>query len=119
MAPEYPYNWSKGYNGAYRLNKDNQSGEYVRYVPNLVEGTYSVKLFGEAFENEMLLSKTKGFYVNVRHNGSVEKVWIEPAKSLQIGVFNFSKGKQGYVEIISDGSKGLIIADAVKFEKLD
>ncbi len=119
LAPEYPYDWSKGYNGTYMLNKDNQNGEYVRYIPNLIGGTYSVKLFGEAFENEMLLSKTKGFYVNVRHNGSVEKVWIEPAKSLQIGVFNFSKGKQGYVEIISDGSKGLIIADAVKFEKIN
>jgi PKD repeat protein len=119
LSPEYPYNWSKGHNGAYMLNKDNQPGEYVRYTPNLIQGTYSVELFGKAFENKKLLSKTKGFYVTVKHNGLIERVWIEPATSLQIGVFDFSKGKQGYVEIISDDSKGLIIADAVKFEKIN
>ncbi|MBV6643446.1 MAG: PKD domain-containing protein [Cyclobacteriaceae bacterium] len=115
LTPAFHFGWAKGYQGTFFVNKDNSAGEYVRYTPNLTEGIYKIKLEGRAFENEMLLSRTNGFYVLIKHKNGIDKKWIEPSKSLEIGEFVFSKGKEGFVEIITDDSKGLIIADAISF----
>ena len=77
-----------------------------------------VKFEGAPYKNEMLLSRTEGFYVNINYKNGTKKQWVELSKSLEIGEFEFARGREGYVEIITDDSKGLIIADAIRFEKL-
>ncbi len=117
LSPEFHYDWSSGYNGKYFINKDNSKGEYVRYIPNLEEGRYVVKLKSPAYEQKSILSKVGGFNVIVKHKNGINKIWVEPNKSLTIGEFEFINGKENYVEIISDGSIGLIVVDALDFQK--
>ena len=45
--------------------------------------------------------------------------WIEPQPTRKIGTFRFEEGKDGYVEILAEGSTGQVIADAVRFLKMD
>lgn len=118
LAPKFHYQWAKGWKGDFLLNATNQPGEFVRYTPVLEAGKYRVSLKSPAYENADLLAKTGYFFVNVNSADGLERLRVEPKKSLEIGVFEFPEGKESYVEILSDGSKGLIIADAVKFERI-
>ena len=118
LTPEFHFDWARGNQETYMINSDNSPGEYIRYTPNLSEGKYMVKFEGAPYTNEMLLSRTEGFYVNISHKNGIKKQWVELSKSLEIGEFEFARGREGYVEIITDDSRGLIIADAISFEKL-
>lgn len=118
LAPEFHLPWVGGYSGDFLINKDNALGEYVRFRPNLKEGRYRVALYGPPYLQKVLVDKTRGFYVRVKHRDGIDKVWVEPGRSLEIGEFEFSLGRQGYVEVISDHSEGLIIVDAIRFNAI-
>jgi len=117
LSPEHHWNISEGYNKNYCINAENKNGEFIRYIPNLAEGLYDVSLFGTAYQNTELAKKMGSFYVIVKHLNGTNKIKVEPQKSLYIGQFEFANGREGYVEIISDGAVGLILADAIKFQK--
>ncbi len=118
LATYFRVDVSDGYNGTYLMNASNQAGEYVRYTPNLREGTYNVSLHSPAYHHSRIKEKLGSFYAIVKHKDGLDRIRIEPNKSLDIGQFEFSDGKQGYVEIVSDDSDGLIIADAMKFSNI-
>ncbi len=59
-----------------------------------------------------------GFYVNISSRDGIVTKWINPIKSLEIGEFNFASC-DGYVEILSRDAKGLVVADALIFEKIE
>ncbi|PCJ98708.1 MAG: hypothetical protein COA50_00230 [Flavobacteriaceae bacterium] len=117
LKPEFHLDWTKGNKGNFLINSNNSSGEYVRFVPQGLEGEYKVSLTGKPYSNNMLIHKTDGFYVIIKHKNGVDKEWIEPKKSLEIGNYEFSPINDNYVEIITDDSEGLIIVDAIKLER--
>jgi hypothetical protein len=57
----------------------------------------------------------------VRHENGDSIVTVEPARSREIGVFSFAGGEVAgeFVDILAEGSKGLVIADAVLFTRID
>lgn len=115
LAPEIHAPWAKGYSEKFYIQKSSDETEYIRYRPTLEEGIYRVELLSPAYQNDKIIRQLGGFYVNVKHRHSNEKIWIEPNKSLVIGEFEFKKGREGYVEIIPQQAHGLILTDAVKF----
>ena len=117
LKPEFHLDWTKGYKGDFLINSDNSRGEYVHFVPNGLEGDYKVSLFGKPYSNSMLIQKTNGFYVIIKHKNGTDKKWIEPKNSLEIGNYEFNPVNDNYIEIITDDSKGLIIVDAIKLER--
>ena len=72
------------------------------------------------------------FAVRVKHKNEVETIWMEPKRSRVIGkwdhltpnptkiigTFEFNEGTDGFVEILAEGSKGQVPADAVIFKKV-
>jgi len=119
LKPAFHYEWAEGYEGDFFINANNENDEFIRYRPNLKKGKYKVQLISPVYERPEFKEKIQGFYVIVKSANGKNKVWIKPdEKVVNIGSFEFKKGKKGYIEIISDDSKGLIVADAVKFEKL-
>ncbi len=119
LSPKFHLDISQGYNGDYFINAANVDGEFIRYIPNLVKGSYEISLFSPAYQNPELIKMMKTFFVIVHHMGGTEKVKIEPQKSLRIGQYEFANGRDGFVEIISDDSEGLIVADAIRFQRND
>jgi hypothetical protein len=119
LRPEFHYDWAEGYNGHYLISRDNREGEWIRYTPNLTEGTWRVELAGPAYADPEIRPKLGRFYVVVKHGDQLEKVLVEPARSLVVGVFAFDRGREHYIEIRSDGSDGLIVADAVHLVKVE
>jgi hypothetical protein len=103
----------RGYKGFYLTNGGvAAAGEFVRFAPDLQRGVYAVSLheatpFGKEVE----------FDVRVRHRGGTEVVRVRPSRSREIGVFEFDEGTDGYVEILAEGSTGLVVADAVVFRR--
>jgi hypothetical protein len=103
----------RGYKGFYLTNGGvAAAGEFVRCTPDLQRGVYAVSLheatpFGKEVE----------FDVRVRHRGGTEVVRVRPSRSREIGVFEFDEGTDGYVEILAEGSNGLVVADAVVFRR--
>jgi PKD repeat protein len=121
LKPAFHYDWSKGHEGDYLVSANNEEGEFIRYRPELEGGTYQVELMSPAYQRPVITDKIKGFYVRIKHTGGREKIRVKPQQSdkISLGTYEFKKGKKGHVEIISDGSEGLIVADAVKFVKID
>lgn len=119
-----------GYNCFCLINgKRPTSGEFARFTPDLNAGTYQV-FFPEivsSWQDEELR-----FAVRVKHKNGVETVWMEPKRSRVIGkwdhltpnptkvvgTFEFNEGTDGFVEILVEGSKGQVSADAVIFKKV-
>ena len=119
-----------GYNCFCLINgKRATADEFARFTPDLSAGTYQV-FFPEivsSWQDEELR-----FGVRVKHKNGVETVWMEPKKSRVIGkyehmtpnptkvvgTFEFNEGTDGFVEILAEGSKGQVPADAVVFKKL-
>lgn len=110
--------WSECFGESFLMNSDNSDSGFIRYLPNLQEGKYRVSLHSPLYNKEMILNKIKGFYVNVYSKDGKETKWVNPANSTVIGEFNF-ENCDGFVEIINNNSKGLIVADAIRFEKVD
>lgn len=124
---KWPYN---GYNRFCLINgKRPTPGEFARFTPDLSVGTYQV-FFPEivsSWQDEELR-----FAVRVKHKNGIDTVWMEPKKSESIsiwdhtipnptkviGIFEFNEGTDGFVEILAEGSKGQVSADAVIFKKI-
>lgn len=110
--------WSRCHGESFLMGAGNAGTGFIRYLPKLQEGKYRVSLHSPLYDQDIITDKVKGFYVNVSGKNGIEKKWINPHESTIIGEFEFSSC-DGYVEITSAGSKGLIVADAVRFEKID
>lgn len=95
LAPQFHKPWAMADSDHYLINKDNSPGEFIRFTPNLVAGDYEVELYGIPYQNEMLMKKTGGFFANVYYAHGTDRVWVEPAQSLKLGQFTFSKGRNG------------------------
>lgn len=137
-----PYFWvgphfrmwdEKGYNDFYLTNGGRAvEGEFARFTPDLEAGKYEVSFAKETpFEPERRKMKLEGqppvhsksnpdsrFAVRVRSRAGEETIWMEPSKSKVIGTFEFDEGMDGYVEILSGGSTGQVLVDAVIFKKI-
>jgi hypothetical protein len=49
----------------------------------------------------------------------LQEVNWKPSSSEEIGVFDLKGGKESYLDICTEGSQGLVFADALVFEKVD
>lgn len=105
----------RGYKGFYLTNGGRpRQGEFVRFTPDLQAGLYSVSL---AEETPFLPDVS--FKVKVRHQQGEETLRIKPTRSRAIDRFHFGPGTDGYVEIHADDSEGLVIADAIHFNRIE
>lgn len=101
----------RGFKGFYLTNGGvAAAGEFVRWTPDLRRGAYAVSL-----HEATPFGKDVEFDVRVRHRGGDEVVRVAPSRSREIGVFEFDEGADGYVEILAEGSTGLVVADAIVF----
>ncbi len=106
--------WIDGYNNFYLTNGGrNNPGEYVRFTPDLKKGKYNISLVEETPFNECKMK------IQVHHANGDTILWIEPLKSRNIGVFKFDEGRDGFVQIFAEGSEGEILADAIKFMRIE
>ena len=103
----------RGHAGHYLTNGGRPAaGEYVRFVPDLQAGRYKVSL-----SEETPFRPGTEFDVRVRHREGEKTIRVRPQQSRLIGEFAFNEGTDGFVEIRAEGSKGLVIADAVRFTR--
>jgi len=103
----------RGHDGFYLTNGNRAvSGEFARFTPDLLAGTYRV-----SFSGATPFPPDSEFDVRVRHVGGETTVRVRPETSRQIGRFEFAAGTDGFVEIQAAGSRGLMIADAVTFAR--
>lgn len=106
--------WADGYRGFYLTNGGrNFKDQYVRFTPELKKGRYSV-----SFVDETPFSEST-YKILVRNAEGDSILSIEPLKSRTIGEFSFNEGKEGFVQIIAEGSEGEILADAIKFVRIN
>jgi hypothetical protein len=120
LAPRFHYGWPKGYRDTYLTNAARPiEGEFVRFRPDLAAGTYAVSF---AEQTPFRPSKQTGpdirFAVRVRHRHGTDTIWAEPLESQSIGTFEFDEGTDGYVEIQAGGAQGIVVADAIVFERV-
>ena len=118
-----PYFWvghhfrywkNKGYHDSYRSNGGRiQDGEFVRFTPDLKAGRYEV-----SFVDETPFPACSRFPVVIRHRDGLESMVAEPSRSRTLGTFDFTEGGDGYVQISTAGSTGLVVADAVRFRRV-
>lgn len=103
----------RGYGSFYLTNGEQATpGEFARFTPDLKSGTYQVSL-----SKATPFRAGTEFDVRVRHRGGEATVRVAPEKSRQIGIFEFDGAGDHFVEILAAGSKGLVMADAVIFER--
>ena len=89
------------------------AGEFVRFTPDLRSGRFEVAL---ADKTPFRLGTE--FDVRVRHRDGDSTVRVVPANSRTIGKFDFDEATDGFIEILAEGSQGLVIADAVHFRRV-
>jgi PKD repeat protein len=113
--------WMPGYEGDYLIHGSaEQEGEFVRYTPELPAGRYAVSLVGAPpVASTPQVTQDTRYAIRVRHKQGTETVWVRPLISRQVGIFEFDAGADGFVEILAEGSTGLVIADAVHFEAVE
>ncbi len=120
-APRFHGPWPQGYRETY-LVAAGRPGEdaFVRFQPYLAAGRYEV-FFDERtpFRPTEQTPEDVRFAVRVRHRQGAKVVWVEPLKSRAIGTFEFHEGNDGYVQLETKGSTGMVVADAVHFKRLE
>ena len=89
------------------------AGEFVRFTPDLAAGRYEV-----SFSPECPFRRDSQLNVRVRRRAGDTVVRVKPAASRVIGAFDFAEGADGFVELLGEGSAGLVVADAVTFRRL-
>ena len=105
----------RGHGSLYLTNGGRPAaGAVARFTPDLAAGRYRVSLHGET-----PFRRDTQFDVRVRHRDGATVVRMQPGRSREIGVFAFEEGADGFVEIRAEGSRGLVIADAVVFEPVE
>jgi len=101
-----------------RAGKD----DYARFRPDLEAGSYEISFEKKTpFEPQrramnglekmpvnIVLNPDPYFAVRIHSKTGDKTIWVEPAKSKLIGIFEFSEGMDGYVDILSEGSKGQV-----------
>lgn len=117
LNTKFDRSWNNCYGDGFLVNSGTSDDGFVRYHPKVSAGRYKVSLHSPLYRDKKLLPLIGGFYVNVHSSSGRETRWVEPAKDLEIGVFDFNSC-DGYVEITSQAGKGLIIADAIRLERL-
>lgn len=112
--------WPAGYAGTYLVAGDSiVSNAWIRYQPDLADGTYEVSLHPQTpVRPTPRVTADIRYPVRVRHADGEQIVWLEPLKSLSIGRFKFECGTQGFVQIETAGSSGLVVADAIHFKRV-
>lgn len=115
----FPGHWRPGHHGDYLINGGTSpNDEFVRFTPDLRAGKYTIALADATpFRPSSQAPGESRFAVRVRHKHRTEIVSVEPLKSREIGSFEFDEGTAGYVEILAEGSTGMVVADAVHFER--
>jgi hypothetical protein len=104
----------RGYEDFYLTNgSESAAGEFVRFTPDLRSGRFEVTL-----ADETPFRPGTEFDVRVRHRDGDSVVRVVPANSRTIGKFDFDEGTDGFIEILAEGSQGLVIADAVHFRRV-
>ena len=119
FSDHHPSRWKRGHGGTYLVNGGrNDEDAVVRFTPDLAAGSYALS-FPETTPFRLFEGAPEdvGFSVRIRHRSGTEVLWIEPFKSRTIGTFEFSEGSDGWVEILARGSRGQVVADAVRFER--
>lgn len=147
VMPKFHRWVDRGYKDNFYLTNGSRSrkGEYARFTPDLEAGTYEVSLSEETpFEPERRamsanngpqpvnaeLNPNSRFAVRVKSKNGDEIIWMEPSKltksqkihedwlaSRIIGTFEFNEGMDGFVDILSEGSTGQVLIDAIIFKK--
>lgn len=106
---------SRGYRGFSLISGGRPSEtDFVRFTPDLDEGRFEVSLHPAT-----PFPPDARFTVRVHHRRGDEVVWMEPHRSRVIGVFEFAEGRDGFVELLTRGSRGGVTADCVVFRYLD
>jgi len=102
-------------NGGFYLSNGGSApaGEFARFTSDLQAGVYQV-----SFSDATPFRPDTEFDVRVRHAGGEATVRCRPATSRRIGRFEFHEGADGFVEIQAADSRGLVIADAVRLERV-
>jgi hypothetical protein len=87
----------------------------VRFTPDLAAGRYEVGFHPDTPFVDATLP------VRVRHADGVEVIRFSPGhvENHSLGVFRFTEGAAGYVEVSAADAKGLVVADAVVFRPVD
>lgn len=133
VAPEFKRWTEKGNRDMYLTNGGRANkGEFARFRPDLEEGVYELYFSGKtpfspqrramhdgkAYPVDSLLNPEPAFKVRVHSQEGEKEIGVKPAKSLFIGKFKFWEGSDGYVDILSEGSVGQVLADAIIFRKV-
>ncbi|WP_084165840.1 PKD domain-containing protein [Dyadobacter crusticola] len=134
VAPQFKRWKEKGYRDLYLTNGGRATpGEFARFRPDLAAGTYEV-LFSEQtpfdpqrraivgekkYPVDSQLNAVPRFRVKVYSKNGEYEVWVKPTESLSIGKFDFWEGMDGYIDILSEGSTGQVLVDAIIFRKVE
>lgn len=134
VAPQFKRWKEKGFRNLYLTNGSRPApGEFARFRPDLAAGTYEV-LFSEQtpfdprrraqagdkqYPVDSLLNAVPKFKVKVHSREGTREIWVKPTESLSIGKFEFWEGMDGYVDILSEGSEGQVLVDAIIFRKAE
>ena len=134
IGPQFKRWKEKGFGDLYLTNgRRGTEGEFVRFRPDLAAGTYEL-LFTEQtpfdpqrramvehkkYPVDSKLNAVPKFKVKVYSKNGEEEIWVKPTESLIIGKFTFLEGMDGYVDILSEGSTGQVLADAIVFRKIE
>lgn len=101
----------RGHDGFYLTNGGQAvEGQFARFTPDLAAGEYKV-----AFSDATPFPPDSQFTVRVRYQQGETTRRVRPHESRVIGTFAFQEGTAGYVEIQTDDSQGLVIADAIQW----
>ncbi|HEX7010256.1 MAG TPA: PKD domain-containing protein, partial [Phycisphaeraceae bacterium] len=105
----------RGHNGFYLTNGYRPTaGEFVRFTPHLADGTYEVSLL----EKSPYPSDSE-FNVRIRHSDGESLLRIRPSKSRSLGTYRFEVASPGFVELLAEDASGLLVADALRFRRVD
>lgn len=118
LNPELGLGWSKCIGESFLMSSGNSESDFIRYLPKVSEGKYRVSLYSPLYDQDVITKKIEGFNVIINSKNGIQKKWVKPNDTKIIGEFDFNSG-DGYIEIISKGAKGLIIADAILLEKVE
>ncbi|KQS27854.1 hypothetical protein ASG33_15675 [Dyadobacter sp. Leaf189] len=134
IGPEFKRWKEKGFRDLYLTNGGRATpGEFVRFRPDLAAGTYEV-LFTEQtpfdpqrratvgdkkYSVDSRLNAVPAFTVKIHSKKGTENIRVKSTESLSLGKFEFWEGMDGYVEILSEGSEGQVLVDAIIFRKVE
>jgi PKD repeat protein len=123
LAPQFhrhnPEHWKTGFRGDYLISGGHPGrSDFVRFTPDLLAGHFEISFTEETpFQPSPVRPADFRFAVRVRHKHGTDTIWIEPIKSRRIGIFEFDEGTAGFVDILAEGATGIVVADAVHFER--